>query len=796
MQEIATASTAMLKNYLKIAFRNLVKRRVTSFVNLAGLTIGITLTVLLILYAQYELDYDTFHNDPEYTVRLLRTEDLGDNDQLLAKTSPRIMLTLTEEFSEIESTTLLFKHWNVPLLSLEERGFYEKEFLFADSSFFDVFGYELVWGDPEVALNEPYSLVITEDMAIKYFGMENPVGEILRYELQHDLVVTGVVREESRVGSHFDFDFLASMPTLRQVMSYDILTGGYNGFYGYIHFRPGTDIEAFNERYQRWLQNRFPEESIQLQPLLDIHLHSEAIAEIEQQSDVMFVRVVIIIAIVVIILATINYINAAVSSSIERLKEMGVRMVSGAFGPQIFLQFILEAFLTIFIAIVASLFALYFLMPPFNALLGTSLALDPVGQWQVWLMIAALIFTTAVISGMAPAIVILRMELTDVLLNVVTIGRVGYLRKSLMVFQFVVSVVLIVGAITINRQADFVRSKDLGFNQQGVIVVPIRDRGVDSNYENFKDKVLSVAGVTAASRSRSIPGKPFATEYYKPESTSLDSILMNVNQTGDDYLETMGIQLLTGVEFEFLKSIETRPVIVNETVVVAFELGNAAEALGRVMYHDGEKYTIVGVMKDFNYETLHNRIQPLVLHPGEDLEDYMMIRYVGANDDGVAAGISDLWYQTAYEQPFTHSLLTTDLEELYRSEKVWGDIGNLSMLVSVIIGALGVFGLVSLVVQKRFKEMGIRKIFGASHGNIIRIIYSEFFAILFVTLVIAVPSGYFLSQLWLQDFAYRISVPLDAFLIAMVLLASVTCLAVLFHTLKALAKNPMNALKD
>lgn len=786
----------MLKNYLKIAFRNLVKRKVTTFVNLVGLTIGITLTVLLILYAKYELDYDSFHNEPEYTVRLLRTEDLGDNDQLLAKTSPRIMLSLTEEFPEIESTTLLFKHWNVPLLSQEDKGFYEKQFLFADSSFFDVFGYDLVRGDPDIALREPYSLVISEEMAVKYFGSENPIGQTLRYELLHDLVVTGVVRKEEKVGSHFNFDFLASMPTLRHVMSYDILTGGYNGFYNYIHFRPNTDIEAFNDRYQSWLEARFPEEDIQLQPLLDIHLHSEAISEIEQQSDIMFVSVVIIIAIVVIILATINYINSAVSSSIERLKEMGVRMVSGAFGPQIFLQFILEAFLTISIAIAASLFGLYFLMTPFNELLNTSLVLNPIGQWQIWLMISGLIFMTAVISGMAPAIVILRMELTDVLLNVVTIGRIGYLRKGLMIFQFVVSVVLVVGAVTINRQAEYVKSKDLGFNQKKVMVVPIRDRGIDSNFENFKDKALSVAGVTSVSRSRAIPGKPFATEYYKPESTSLDSILMNVNHTGDDYLEALGIRLLTGIEFEFLKSTETRPVIVNETVAVAFELGDPIEALGRAMYHDGEQYTIVGVVQDFNYETLHNRIQPLVIHPGEDLEDFMLVRYEGENAAGVAQGLSDLWYTTAYEQPFNQSLLTTDLGDLYRSEKIWGDIGNLSMIVSVIIGALGVFGLVSLVVQKRFKEMGIRKIFGASHTNIIGIVYSEFFAILFVTLIISVPSGYFLSQLWLQDFAYRISVPADAFVIALTLLASVTCLAVLFHTLKALAKNPLKALRD
>ncbi len=786
----------MLKNYLKIAFRNLVKRKVTTFVNLTGLTIGITLTVLLILYAKYELDYDSFHNEPEYTVRLLRTEDLGDNDQVLAKTSPRIMLSLADEFPEVENTTLLFKHWNVPLLSQGETGFYEKDFLFADSAFFDVFGYDLVRGDPEIALSEPYSLVISEEMAIKYFGSENPMGQTLRYELMHDLVITGVFRKEERFGSHFTFDFLASMPTLRQVMSYDILTGGYNGFYNYIHFRPGTNIEAFNERYQTWLEDRFPEENILLQPMLDIHLRSDAISEIEQQSDIMFVRVVIIIAIVVIILATINYINSAVSSSIERLKEMGVRMVSGAFGPQIFLQFILEAFLTISIAIVASLFFLYFLMPPFNALLTTNLVLDPVGQWQIWMMISGLIFITAVISGMAPAIVILRMELTDVLLNVVTIGRIGYLRKGLMIFQFVVSVVLIVGAVTINRQAAFVKSKDLGFDQQGVMVVPIRDRGINSNYENFKDKVLSVAGVTTVSRSRAIPGKPFATEYYKPESTSIDSILMNVNHTGDDYLEAMGIQLLTGVEFEYLKSTETLPVIVNETVVVAFEFGDPVEALGRAMYHNGEKYTIVGVVKDFNYETLHKRIQPLVIHPGEDLEDFMLVRYQGANDEAVGQGLSDLWYTTAYEQPFTQSLLTQDLGELYRSEKIWGDIGNLSMLVSVIIGALGVFGLVSLVVQKRFKEMGIRKIFGASHTNIIGIVYSEFFVILFLTLLISVPAGYFLSQLWLQDFAYRIKVPVDAFVIAMSLLASVTCLAVLFHTLKALAKNPLKALRD
>lgn len=786
----------MFKNYLKIALRNLVKRKVTSLVNLMGLSIGITLTVLLILYANYELDYDTFHKNPESTYRLLRTEDLGDNTQIVAKTSPRIMLSLKEEFSEIESTTLLFKHWDIPLLGEVDNGFYEPDFLFADSSFFKIFGYELIHGDIETALLEPNSLVLTERMAKKYFGDENPIGQTLRYQLQHSLKVTGVVKDKVKTGSHFDFEFLASMPTLRQVMSYDILTGAYNGFYNYVHFRPGTDIKAFNQRYQAWLFDRFPEERIQLQALLDIHLHSEAISEIKAQSDIMFVRVVLIIAIVVIILATINYINSAVSTSIERLKEMGVRMVSGAFGPQIYLQFIFEAILTIGISITTSLFALYFLIDPFNELLSTKLVLDPIGQWQIWMMISGLIFSTAIISGVAPAVVILRMKLTDVLLNVVTIGKIGYLRKGLMVFQFVVSVVLIVGALTINRQAEFVKSKDLGFDQQQVLVVPIRDLGVHTNYESFKDKALTVAGVTAVTRADAIPGKPFATKYYKPEPASTDSILMNINHTGDHYFETLDIRLLTGIEFEFIKDTDIRPVIVNETVIAAFEFGDATEALGRNMFHGGEKYRIIGVIQDFNYETLHKRIQPLVILPGEKLEDYILVKYQGATREAIASGISEQWYLTAYEQPYRSTLLTEDLEALYQSEKVWGDIGNLSMLASVVIGALGVFGLVSLVVQKRFKEMGVRKVFGATHGNIIGIIYSEFFSILFVTLVIAVPSGYFLSQLWLQDFAYRIAVPLDAFVFALTLLASVTCLAVLFHTLRALSKDPINALSD
>ncbi len=786
----------MLKNYFKIAFRNLIKRSITSFVNLAGLSIGITLTVLLILYAKYELDYDTFHPEPSSTYRLLRNENLGDNTQLLAKTSPAIMLSMESDFSEVQHVTLLFKHWNTPLLSKDDVGFYEQDLLFADSAFFRVFGYELLRGDVRTALSAPNSMIISERMAKKYFGDEDPIGKTLRYELKQDLLITGIVKEKGRVGSHFDFDFLVSMPTLPQVMSLGILTGRYNGFYSYVHLQPGTNIDLFNDKFQVWLHDRFPEEIIRFQPLLDIHLHSQAISEIKPQSDIMFVRVVVIIAIVIIVLATINYINSAISTSIERLKEMGVRMVSGAYGKQIYFQFVLEAVLTIGIAVCVSLTTLYFLIDPFNALLNTQLVIDPIGQWTIWGLIAGLILLTALVSGMAPAIVILRMELTDVLLNVVTLGRIGYLRKGLMVFQFVISVVLIVGAITINRQASFVKSKDLGFDQMGVMVVPIRDRGIHSGYESFKDKALALAGVVSVSRASAIPGRPFETAYYKPEAEEQDSILMNVNHIDDDYFETLGIHLLTGIDFEFLKATEVNPVIVNETLVTAFGYEDATDALGKNIFHNGERFKIVGVVQDFNYETLHNRIQPLVLHPDKKLEDFMIVRFEGGNDQKVSKTMATLWLSSAYEQPFTHSLLTNDLDELYQSERIWGDIGSLSMIVSVIIGALGVFGLVSLVVQKRFKEMGLRKVFGASHANIIGIIYSEFFGILFITLLLAVPAGYFLSQLWLQDFAYRIDVPLDSFLIAMTLLASVTCVAVLFHTLRALSKEPVNALSD
>ncbi|OEK05765.1 ABC transporter permease [Roseivirga misakiensis] len=786
----------MLKNYFKIAFRNLVKRKVTTFVNLVGLGIGITLTILLILYANYELEYDTFHKSPENTYRLLRTEDLGDNSQIVAKTNPRIMLSVKEEFSEIVNTTLIFKHWDIPLLGDVDNGFYEEDFIFADSSFFDVFGYELIMGDVETALVEPNSIILTETMAEKYFGAENPIGRTIRYQLQYSLKVTGVVKDKGKIGSHFDFDFLASMPTLRQVMNYSILSGSYNGFYSYIQLLPGTDINTFNQKYQLWLADRFPDERIDFQPLLDIHLHSSAISEIEPQSDILFVRVVLIIAIVVIILATINYINSAVSTSIERLKEMGVRMVSGAFGPQIHLQFIFESILTIGIAIIAAFFALYFLIRPFNELLETNLVLDPFSQWDVWLIIAGLILTTAIISGIAPAVVILRMKLTDVLLNVVTIGKIGYLRKGLMVFQFVISVILIVGAFTINRQAAYVKTKDLGFDREGVMVIPIRDMGIHTRFESFKDKALSVAGVTSVSRGNSIPGRPYGSEYYRPDPASPDSILMNIAEIGDDYFETLGIRLLTGIEFEFLKSTDIKPIVVNQTVISAFELDNPTDALGRNIFNMGKKYTIVGVVQDFNYETLHNRIQPLVIHPGEAMEDFMVVRYAGSIAENVSSRIADYWYLNSYEQPFRQSSLTEDMATLYKGEKVWGDIGNISMLASIVIGALGVFGLVSLVVQKRFKEMGLRKVFGASHQNIIGIIYSEFFSILGLTLLVSVPSGYYLSQLWLQDFAYRINVPVDAFVFALALLASVTCLAVLFHTLRALSKNPINALSD
>ena len=786
----------MLKNYLKIAVRNLIKRRVTSFVNLLGLSIGITTTILLFLYARYELTYDDFHEDTDNTYRLLRTEDLGDNAQLLAKTSPRVMLTFLEEFPEAKHSTALFKRPNEPLLSIEENGVYEKDFLFADSSFFDVFGFELIKGDPKSVLTEPFSVVLTEKMAEKYFGNEEPVGQTLRYELRFDLVVTGVVRENSESGSHFHFDFLASKTSLSQILNYDLLYGDFNGFYNYFTLNKGTDVSSFNKKYQAWVQDRFPKQKLEFQAIKDIHLRSEALAEIQPQSDIMFVRVVVLIGIVVIILATINYINSAVSSSVERLKEMGMRMVSGAFGPHIFAQFILEALLTILMAVIISFAAIYFSLGPFNELLNTQLIIDFKAHWRLWSLICLMIFTTGIISGVAPAIVILRMELTDVLLNVVTMGRIGYLRKGLMIFQFIVSIILIVGAVTINRQAAFVKSKDLGFEQQGVMVIPIRDRGVHMNFESFKDKVMAVAGVSSVARGMSIPGKPFNSEYFQPELGGSDSIMMNKTWIGDDYFETLGMELLAGIDFDESKSTQFKPVIVNETVVTAFELGEPFEAVNKPLYHDGHEYRIIAVVRDFNYETLHKRIQPLVIEEGANMEDFMLLRFQSKNSDLVTESVSNVWYKTAYEQPFTSSLLTNDMSQMYLSEKIWGDIGNLSMLVSVMIGGLGVFGLVSLVVQKRFKEIGIRKVFGASNSNIIGLVYHEFFAILLISFVISSPLGFYLASLWLQDFAYRITVPYDAFLIAIALLSGVTCIAVLFHSLRVLAKKPINALND
>jgi len=797
---------AMLKNHLKIAFRNLRKHRGYTVINVLGLAVGMACCVLIFLYVWDEVHFDRFHEhaDRIYRLRVERYSSGGESE-LTATASAPMAPALLQDIPQVEravrisSRTYLVEH--------EDRRFYEDAFFWADSLFFDVFSFRLLRGDPATALTAPYSVVLTEAMAEKYFGRDDPMGQILTIE-ERDLTVTGVV-ENITAQSHFTFDFLGSFTTLEALQGSNSATWNWwsLSYHTYLLVAEGASAEAVAEQVREMPSRHIPDQEansgyrqfLYLQPLTDIHLHSHYRSELQPNNYVAYVYAFSAIAAFILVIACINFMNLATARSAQRAREVGLRKVLGAGKGQMVKQFLGESVLLAVLALGLALILLQIFLPAFNQLAAKSLTFDYLRQAP--LLVGLVVFAVGVglAAGSYPAFVLSAFRPVDVFKGQVRSGTSGaFLRQGLVVFQFGISMTLIAGALIVFQQLDFMQNKHLGFQKEQVLVLNVRNNeAISASYEAFKDELEKLPDVRRAAFSSSIPGRDNYTNVIsRNQGMTDDGQTMFILAVDYDFVEAYGLDVASGRTFSADFPSDTSAFLINEAALKALGWQAPEEALGRELTRQfSDTREVVGVVKDFHFQSLQNAIDPIVFQIHRSWYNYVSVR-IGTDDVAQAvAHVEAVWQAFSPGRPPEFFFLDDDYDRQYQTEVHISQIVTAFTVLALFIACLGLFGLAAFTAEQRTKEIGVRKVLGASVAGIVLLLSKDFVRLVGVAFVLAVPVAYLAMQRWLEDFAYRIEISWRIFLIAGLSALLVALLTVSYQSIKAALTDPVRALR-
>ncbi len=795
----------MLKNYLKIALRNLLRHKGYSFINIAGLAVGITCCLLILLFVQDELSYDRYHEKAERIYRLIVENQAEGRVFNNALSSAPMVPALLRDYPEIESAVRLYPVDASVLVSHEDKRFYEERFFYADAAVFEVFTFPLVKGDPNTALVEPNTVVLTEAMAHKYFGEEDPLGKILKLNLERDYLVTGVIKNVPN-NSHLHFDFLASFQSLDSILGEALQSWTYNPFFSYLLLPREYPYRELDQKIASLFEKNIGEQlqslgwrlRPMLQPLTDAHLHPLG-NEHGAPGDIRYVYIFSAIALFILVIACINFMNLATARSEMRAREVGMRKVLGSQQRQLVLQFLGESVLMALIAMLIAIVLIELLLPSFNAVANRELAIDYRNNWPFVASLLALTLFVGVLAGSYPAFFLSAIKPLEVFKSRTATGLRSFLsRKVLVVFQFGASIILMIGTVVVYSQLDYMRNKKLGFDQEQVVVVPIKDAGLLEQRQTLKHTFLQNPAISHVTFTSRYPGigtwGTVARRIDRPEVQVTD---MKVLLTDFDFIETLNIAVLAGRSFsEAMDAGPTRAVILNETAARALGWNTPAEAVGQTINALGNRSgTIIGVVKDFHFQTLHMGMQPLLLTPVADQYGYAMMRISAHDMGGTLENIKSAWAGFAPQWPFDYLFLDQNFDKLYRAEQRLGKIFGAFGGIAIFIACLGLFGLASFTAGRRTREIGIRKVLGATASGIVHLLSREFVKLVLVANVIAWPVAYVVMNKWLQDFAYRIELGCWVFALAGGVALLIALATVSTQAIKAALANPVEALR-
>ena len=810
----------MFKNYLKIAFRNLFKYRAYSLINVAGLAIGMVCCIAILLYVQHELSYDRHHEKAQRIYRVAADLKFGGNHFQLAVTPAPMAEALVSDFPEVVSAAR-FRDYGGSLVKKEdEPNVSEERVIYADNAIFDIFTIPLLAGDVQSALTSPETMVISESTAKKYFGDANVVGRSLIFDNRETYKITGVFADMPG-NSHFHFDFIVSLMASEESRNN---MWGSNNFATYLLLGEGADAEALEAKFPAMIKKYLGPQVQQLmgatfeeliasgnhaiyylQPLLDIHLHSDLVAELEPNGNINYVYIFSAIALFILLIACINFMNLATARSASRAREVGMRKVLGSYRRQLIGQFLAESIILSGIAMILALIAVELVLPGFNRLAEIQLQTVYPGNWPLLSTLLGIALVVGLVAGSYPAFVLSAFKPAKVLKGTIASGtKSGKLRSMLVVFQFAASVILIVGTIIIKSQLDYIRNKNLGFNKEQVIILH-EAYALREKLDAFKNEVMRNPNIESATVSGYLPVSSNRSDTgFWPEGqrASDNSISMQIWSADYGYIETMGMEIVTGRNFSESFRTDSSGIILNEKAVSMFGFG---DPIGKKIYTwaytpgqgiDRDRvtpYTVVGVVKDFHFASLRENIGALGLRLGLN-SNLLSFRFKVDDVAALIAFLENKWKEFAPDQPFAYSFLDERFSNMYRAEQKVGALFGIFSGLAVFIACLGLFGLASFTAAQRTKEIGIRKVLGASVANVVGLLSTEFMKLVLVANIVAWPLAYIAMNQWLSNFAYRIDIGLWTFVLAGISALLVALLTVCYQAYKAAAANPMDSL--
>ncbi len=799
----------MFKNYLKIALRNLRKHKGYSFINIFGLATGMACCLIIMLFVQDELSFDGFHKKAARLYRM-NINFVFANGSFSNSLSGAPMAThLLKDFPEIEKAVRFHQPMTEDLMvGYGNRRFYEKRFFYADGEVFQAFTFPLLQGDPLTALRDPFSVVLTESMAKKYFGEENPLGKTIRLEDQHDYQITGVMQDVP-ANAHLHFDFLGSFSTLESTLGQQLLQDWmFNPFMTYVLLAENTTRAQVEEKFPQFMdaytaQFLGPDLRLRpwLQPITEIHLYPQG-NEIETGSNISFIYIFSAIAMMVLLIACFNFMNLSTARATTRAKEIALRKVIGAERRQLVQQFLGESLMLSVIALVFALLLIELFLPRFNSVFERSLRLDYFENMFLLAGVVATAFLAGIVSGSYPAFFLSAFKPVEMVkgkLEVSMVKRTPLLfRQVLVIFQFAISIALIAGTVVVYRQLHYMKNKDLGLNQEQVVVIPMRDPGIIQKQETFKSQLLAepgIANVTYASRPLGTGawGTLVGREGAPPEQ----QVHMKFLFVEHDFIPALEIEMSAGRNFskEFPADVN-EAFVLNEKAVQDLGWKSPQEAIGqRLTCRRGEAGAIIGVVKNFHFQPMQVFMQPLVMHLGPQNMQTMMVRIEGQDIRATMAKLRQKWNEFVPNWPFVYSFLDQDFDNLYKSQEQFGQMfGNFTFL-AILIACLGLFGLATFSAERRKKEIGIRKVLGASSPSLVLLLSKEFTVLVGIATIIASPPAWYFMNRWLQNFSFRIEIEPWILLTAGGLALLIALLTVSTQAIRAALANPVEALR-